>query len=99
MTHHPIAQINRQKTDPEPAVSCEIDYFRSATLPPGSTAWRFFTTDGLTSQPQTSNYPAVFTACFRTCRGSNRIQGCGATLRAPWRAALGLSSTFLQGEA
>jgi hypothetical protein len=51
MTHHPFAQIETNRnpkspeTDPEPAVSCEIDYFRSATLPPGSTAWRFFTAD------------------------------------------------------
>src|SRR5437868_13570753 len=36
---------NRQKTDPEPAVSCKNGYFRPAAPPPGSTAWRFFTAD------------------------------------------------------
>src|SRR5437773_6996255 len=53
MTRHRIAQIgenrnpNRQKTDPEPAVSCKNGYFRPAAPPPGSTAWRFFTADAV----------------------------------------------------
>jgi hypothetical protein len=36
---------NRQKTRPNRAVSCEIDYFRQVTLPSGSMAWPFFTDD------------------------------------------------------
>src|SRR5436305_10890581 len=42
MTRHRIAQIpktgipNRQKTDLGPAVSCKIDYFKSAAWPPCS---------------------------------------------------------------
>jgi formylglycine-generating enzyme required for sulfatase activity len=42
---------NRQKTDPEPIASCEIDYFRSAALPLyserlGGIRWRNNTSDG-----------------------------------------------------
>jgi hypothetical protein len=38
MTHHPIAQIDENRNPNEPAVSCEIDYFKSAAQPPCSKA-------------------------------------------------------------